>query len=102
MPARFLEPMPAQVGAHRLQQLMVRVEPVRHRLQLTADLVCRENIEYRGLDGAFLTHCGSGGGAFCCRFSGLHQQHNQNRRSSRPNKRNSSAYFNNLVFMDGH
>ncbi len=33
------------------------VQPLRHRLQLVADLVCGENIEYAGLDGAFLAHC---------------------------------------------
>jgi hypothetical protein len=33
------------------------IQPLRHRLQLAADLVFGEEIEYAGLDGAFLTHC---------------------------------------------
>src|SRR5271170_6114622 len=33
------------------------VQPERHSLQLAADLVLGEEIEYAGLDGAFLTHC---------------------------------------------
>ena len=33
------------------------VQPIGHALQLTADLVSGEKIEYTGLDGAFLAHC---------------------------------------------
>ena len=33
------------------------IQPLRHRLQLAADLVPGEKIEYAGLDGAFLAHC---------------------------------------------
>ena len=32
------------------------VQPLRHRLQLTNDLVLGEKIEYAALDGAFLAH----------------------------------------------
>jgi hypothetical protein len=48
--------MPAQVRRDQAGQLVVRVEPCRHRLQLTADLVSCEAIEYAGLDRAFLAH----------------------------------------------
>src|SRR6516164_8202501 len=33
------------------------IQPARHCLELAADLVSGEEIEYAGLDGAFLTHC---------------------------------------------
>jgi hypothetical protein len=35
----------------------VPIQPLRDRLQLTADLVPGKDLEYSGLDGAFLTHC---------------------------------------------
>jgi hypothetical protein len=38
----------------KLGQLAVVVDPRGHRLQLTADLVSGEEIEYAGLDRAFL------------------------------------------------
>nr|AFJ91415.1 ISRm17 transposase [Sinorhizobium meliloti] len=47
------------------------VQPLRHRLQLTTDLVLGEKIEYAALDGAFLALVGSGGCAFVLRISGL-------------------------------
>ena len=55
--ARLLDPAPAQVRRHQAEQLAVLVQPHRHRLELAADLVPREQIEYAGLDRAFLAHC---------------------------------------------
>jgi hypothetical protein len=49
--------MPAQVCRDQAGQFAVVVEPCGHRLQLTADLVSGEQIEYAGLDRAFLAHC---------------------------------------------
>ena len=56
-PSGLLDPVAAQVRRHQAEQRAMRIQPVRHRLQLAADLVPGENIEYAGLDGAFLTHC---------------------------------------------
>jgi hypothetical protein len=55
--ARLLDPMPAQVRRDHAEQRAVLIQPRRHRLQLAADLVPREPIEYAGLDRAFLAHC---------------------------------------------
>ncbi len=55
--SRLLDPMPTQIADHQAQQRTVPVEPLRDSLQLAADLVRRENIEYTRLDDAFLTHC---------------------------------------------
>lgn len=55
--AGLLDPMPAQVGGHQPGQATLLVQPIGHPLQLTADLVSGEKIEYTGLDGAFLAHC---------------------------------------------
>ena len=53
----LLDAMPAQILRHQPDQLAMLVQPLRHRLQLAADLVIGEEIEHAGLDGAFLTHC---------------------------------------------
>ena len=47
----------AQILRRQPDELAMFVQPLRHRLQLAADLVIGEEIEYAGLDGAFLTHC---------------------------------------------
>jgi hypothetical protein len=54
---RSAHPMPGQVRRDQAGQFAVVVEPCGHRLQLTADLVSGEQIEYAGLDRAFLAHC---------------------------------------------
>jgi hypothetical protein len=46
-----------QVSRHHAKQIAMLVQPLRHRLQLAADLVRGEKIESAGLDGAFLAHC---------------------------------------------
>src|SRR5438270_11438663 len=53
----LLDPVPAQIAGHQTQQRTVFVEPLRDGFQLAADLVLRENLKYRVLDDAFLTHC---------------------------------------------
>src|SRR5450631_1032497 len=49
--------MSAQISSDQAQQRTLLIQPSRHCVQLTTDLVLRKNIEYCGLDGAFLTHC---------------------------------------------
>ena len=51
----LLDPVTTQVGGDQARQLTMLVEPP-HRPQLAADLVQREDIEYTGLDDAFLAH----------------------------------------------
>jgi hypothetical protein len=55
--ARLLDPMPAQVRRDQAEQRTVLIQPCRHRLEFAADLVPGEQIEYAGLDRAFLAHC---------------------------------------------
>ena len=57
LPSGLSHPVAAQVRRHQAEQRAVLIQPLRHRLQLAADLVSGENIEYVGLDGAFLAHC---------------------------------------------
>lgn len=57
LPADGLEADPDQISGHLGEQIVMLVKPLRHRLQLVADLVRGENIECAGLDGAFLAHC---------------------------------------------
>ena len=52
-----LDPLLAQINPDQAGELAVVVEPCGHRLQLAADLVPGEQIEYAGLDRAFLAHC---------------------------------------------
>jgi hypothetical protein len=56
LPGR-LDPVSAQVPCDQAKQPAVVVQPLRHRLELTADLVPGEPIEEAGLDRAFLAHC---------------------------------------------
>jgi hypothetical protein len=55
--SRLLDAVPAQVRRDQAAKLAVVVQPRGHRLELTADLVFGETIEYAGLDGAFWAHC---------------------------------------------
>ncbi len=55
--AGLLETMPAQVARHQPEQITMLIQPLRHRLQFTTDLVFGQKIEYSGLDRAFLAHC---------------------------------------------
>jgi hypothetical protein len=56
-PASLAHPLSAQIARHEADQPSFAIEPLRHLLQLAADLVLRKDLEYSGLDGAFLTHC---------------------------------------------
>jgi hypothetical protein len=56
-PASLAHPLPAQIARHKPDQPGLAIPPLRHRVQLAADVVLRKHIEYSGLDGAFLTHC---------------------------------------------
>jgi hypothetical protein len=47
----------AQIAGRQAYQRALAIQPLRDRLQLAADLVPRKDLEYGGLDGAFLTHC---------------------------------------------
>ena len=52
----LLKAVSAQILRRQSDELAMLVQPLRHRLQLAANLVIGEEIEYAGLDGAFLTH----------------------------------------------
>ena len=67
----LLDPVTTQVGGDQARQLTMPVEPLRHRPQLAADLVRREDIEYTGLDDAFLAHCRLRRSKVCFGFSGM-------------------------------
>jgi len=56
-PPGLAHPLPPQIARHQANQLALAIQPLRHHLQLAADLVLRKNLEYSALDGAFLTHC---------------------------------------------
>jgi hypothetical protein len=92
--SRLLDPVPAQIANHQTQQRTVLIEPLRDRFQLAADLVHRENIEYSGLDDAFLTHCRAPAVAgFCLGFSGMRPKHIRNRRGLTRAKSRFSSLF---------
>jgi hypothetical protein len=57
LPPGLLHAVAAQIRRHAGDQRRMRIQPQRHRLQLTPDLVPGKQIEYACLDGAFLTHC---------------------------------------------
>jgi hypothetical protein len=56
-PSGLAHPLPAQITRHPADQPRLAIQPLRHRLQLAANLVLRKHFKYSGLDGAFLTHC---------------------------------------------
>ena len=51
------QPLAPQIACNQAQERALPIQPVRNRLQLAPDLVSGKDLEYRGLDGAFLTHC---------------------------------------------
>ncbi len=57
LPSGSLDADSTQVPRDQAEHVAIVVQPLRHRFQLTADLVRSEKIEYAGLDGAFLAHC---------------------------------------------
>jgi hypothetical protein len=54
---RLAHPLATEIAGHQADQRRLPVQPLRHCLQLAADLVLRKHLEYSGLDGALLTHC---------------------------------------------
>ena len=46
-----------QIARYQAHQRALAIQPTRDCLQLAANLVSGKDLEYRGLDGAFLTHC---------------------------------------------
>ena len=57
LPSGLLHPVAAQVPCDKAEQRRMLVQPLRGFLQLAADLVSGEQIEYAGLHSAFLAHC---------------------------------------------
>jgi hypothetical protein len=78
------------------------VKPLRHRLQLAADLVLGKNIEYTGLDGAFLAHCRLRRWRVLLENQWFDPKSTRNRRALPPKNGDSSNNSNKLAFMDGH
>jgi hypothetical protein len=64
----------AQIAGHQAHQRALLIQPLRDRLQLTADLVSGKDLEYSGLDGAFLTHCRLRRRGLRFGFNGMHPQ----------------------------
>lgn len=95
--------LPAQIGGHQAQQLAMLVQPLRHRLRLTADLVLGESIEYAGLDDALLAHCRAPAVAgFASDSMACLRSIAENHRGHPGGKRDFPSYYKNLAFMDGH
>jgi hypothetical protein len=59
MPPGVFHPTPAQISRHQIEQFAMTIQPLRHRLQLSAGLVTGETIEEVRLLGAFLAHSGA-------------------------------------------
>src|SRR4051794_36487543 len=57
VPSGLLHAVAAQVGCGQADERRMLVEPRRRLLQLAADLVFGEQIEYAGLDSAVVAHC---------------------------------------------
>ena len=55
-PPGLSQPLTAQIARHQADQRALTIQPTRDCLQLAADLVFGKDLEYRRLDGAFLTH----------------------------------------------
>ncbi len=65
LPASFREPLSAQIGGHQLQKIAMAIEPLRHRLQLTTDLVLDERSNMLPWTACSWRNVGSGGCGFC-------------------------------------
>jgi hypothetical protein len=101
-PPGLAQPVAAQIAGHQAHQRALTVQPLRDGLQLTADLVPRKDLEYSGLDGAFLTHCRLRRCGLRFGFNGMHPQPTRNRRALPALIRDSLRYSKSLWFMDGH
>src|SRR6202043_1034031 len=80
-PPGLAQPVAAQIAGHQAHQPALTVQPLRDRLQLAADLVPGKDLEYRGLDGAFLTHCRLRRRGWRFGFNGLYPQPTRTRRA---------------------
>jgi hypothetical protein len=100
--SRLAQPAAAQITGHQAHQRALAIQPLRDGLQLAADLVPRKNLEYSGLDDAFLTHCRLRRRRLCFGFNGLYPQHTRNRRALPALNRKSLRDSKILEFMDGH
>ena len=79
------------------------VQPRRHRLELTANLVSGETIEYTGLDGAFWAHCRLRRWRFVLWNQGLDAKVYLKPPETAPQKNTDfHNYFSTLSFMGGH
>ena len=100
--AGLAQSVATQIAGHQAHQRVLPIQPLRDRLQFAADLVPGENLEYRGLDGAFLTHCRLRRQGLCFGFNGMHPQPTRNRRALSALNRKSSCDSKILEFMDRH
>jgi len=98
----FAQSVARQIAGHQAHQRALPIQPLRDRLQLTADLVPGKDLEYRGLDGAFLTHCRLRRCGLRFGFKGMHPQPTRNRRALPALNRKSPRDSKNLEFMDRH
>jgi hypothetical protein len=57
MASGLAQSVATQIAGHQAHQHALPIQPLRDCLQLAADLVRGKDLEYSGLDGAFLTHC---------------------------------------------
>jgi hypothetical protein len=96
------QPVAPQIAGHQAHQRALPIQPLRDRLQLAADLVPGKNLEYSGLDGAFLTHYRLRRRGLRFGFNGLHPQPTRNRRALPALNRKCFRNSNNFQFMDGH
>jgi hypothetical protein len=96
LPSGLLDLAPPQVARHQTEHRAMLIQPLRHRLQLTTDLVPREKIEYAGLGAAFLTHCRLRLWRLFFGISDLMSKCTQNRRASLQEKAKSHSYSNSL------
>jgi len=91
-----------QIAGHQARQRVLPIQPLGDRLQLATDLVPSKNLEYSGLDGAFLTHCRLRRYGLRFGFNGMHPQPTRNRRAMLVLNRKCLHDSKNLQFMDEH
>jgi len=65
-PPGLVQTLAAQITRHQADQRALPIQPTRDCPQLAADLVSGKDLEYRRLDGAFLTHCRLRRQGLCC------------------------------------
>jgi hypothetical protein len=97
----------ADLFAASIERAMFTARAVRHPARrcpplLTADLVCGEELEYAGLDRAFLAHCRLRWLRVVLRQQWLAPKSTRRRRALLTQKREPSRHFNALTFVDGH